>query len=576
VTNAVEIDLVALANMVLIGVAAWIAGSAAVADGTARRLGVGLSIIVAVAAAFMLQHVAGLSLLAHPWPLRMGFAVALGGALVFGHPSLPGRHSTRAIVIVVAAATMIALQALIRPETHPVGDMLLHQGWIHQLADGRPSPGGVYAGVPNSYPWLYHALAALVLQALPGDLAATLITMELLMLAALAIGVWLLAEQLQFPATARTWSCSLAIIGGGLTLKDSPAPTLAIGNIPPPLPREFGFALGSIALWSAVLASRTNRRLPAICAGTVSGLVFLTAPLAGLIASATGIVMIARRHVPNAVLMMLATSAVSAIWLVPLAGQYRELGGFRRITTIHAHESTVQLVAALGPLIVVGGVGLIRSSRSLPADSRWNLWAIATVPVAFTAVAAVVSSSAPLGAPALTRPVRYLPAVGLALALAGGLGASSIVAGFRQRRTFATFAVAICTAALPLWVAMRATVDPPQATALECGAPLPFTAGDTVAVLPRSSLDSVDGVARTVFAATGATALYRTDPRIRFRSIYQRIPDQRQRLAWTRSIMNGGPSPPGVQWIIAPAGATTGRPTVRCEFGGHQYLIFSR
>jgi len=301
------------------------------------------------------------------------------------------------------------------------------------------------------------------------------------------------------------------------------------------------------------------------------------APVAGLITAMTTAVLIARRNAVNVIPMSLAASAVSAIWLVPLADSYRDFGGFRRITTIHAHESALQLIAALGPLVILGAIGLIRSSRSLPADARWNLWAIAVVPVTLTGAAALLTSSAPLGAPALTRPVRYLPAVGLALALAGGLGASTLVMAARRRRVLAAAAVAFCFGALPIWVAVRTTLNPPQAVTLDCGAPLPFTATSTVAVLPHSpSLQSVDGVARAVFAATGATAVYRSNPRIRFRSIYGGIPNQRRRRAWIRTLLSGGPMPPGVRWIVAPAGRLRDPPVAICDFNGRRYVAVQR
>ena len=68
------------------------------------------------------------------------------------------------------AGLVTVLPELIEPVANYGGDMLWHEGWIRQLADGQAEPTGVYAGVPNGYPWLFHSLGAWMFELLPGGM----------------------------------------------------------------------------------------------------------------------------------------------------------------------------------------------------------------------------------------------------------------------------------------------------------------------------------------------------------------------------------------------------------------------
>ena len=93
--------------------------------------------------------------------------------------------------------------------------MLWHQGWIRQLAAGVAGPGGVYAGEPNSYPWLYHSIAAWLMATLPGDLNAALLALDVAGVAAGWLGIWLLARELGAPPAAATWAAGLFTAAAG-------------------------------------------------------------------------------------------------------------------------------------------------------------------------------------------------------------------------------------------------------------------------------------------------------------------------------------------------------------------------
>src|SRR5918912_1043614 len=80
-------------------------------------------------------------------------------------PSLaPGRVDRAPVAAIVAAGLGISAPAWLAPgDDYPARstDILWHEGWIRQLVNGGRAPGGIYADVPNAYPWLEHALAAL-------------------------------------------------------------------------------------------------------------------------------------------------------------------------------------------------------------------------------------------------------------------------------------------------------------------------------------------------------------------------------------------------------------------------------
>jgi len=182
------------------------------------------------------------------------------------------------------------------------GDMIWHAAWIHQLADGMAAPGGVYAGEPNSYPWLYHALAAWVATALPGGTGNAIAVLELFGLVCAGTGMWLLACELRLRPAAAGWSVVLFLAGASFGwLGDAspdvhapipslqlgpfhgdpvPALTPALAYLPPMIPRDLGLALAPIALWLAVAAARSGGSWWR--AGGAGGLVFLASPLAGL------------------------------------------------------------------------------------------------------------------------------------------------------------------------------------------------------------------------------------------------------------------------------------------------------
>src|SRR6185312_2583590 len=94
------------------------------------------------------------------------------------------------------------------------GDMIWHLGWVDQLRAGATAPGGFYAGEPNGYPWLYHAIVGWIAAALPGTVTDSVEMVQALGIATAGVGVWLLARATGAQRSASTWAVGVFLTAG--------------------------------------------------------------------------------------------------------------------------------------------------------------------------------------------------------------------------------------------------------------------------------------------------------------------------------------------------------------------------
>jgi hypothetical protein len=552
--------------------------------------------LAAAAWLVMLQPLAGISVVGTPWALRAAVVAALVLAL-FRRPSLrPSPIAVGPAIAITAAGLVVSAAAWLVPgDDYPARytDILWHEGWIRQLVGGGDAPGGVYADVPNAYPWLEHALAALVMSAGGLAMTPTLITVEAVMLLALGTGTWLLAVELELGQAASAWAGVLAVAGGGIgwlqaggagavitasradpattpadllrfqrglghyggDLLLSPAPTPALGNVPPAMPRELGVALLPLAAWAAVRAARRSSPRWWAAAGAAAGLAFLASPVAGIVGVVAGLAVAAVHRSRSAWVAIPVLVGVAGVWLGPLAWHTADLGGLVNTTRGGPIEPTAtQALDAVAVLAALGAVGAVLAARSCAPDRR----SLAAVAIGLIGPALLSAAVPGVGAaPALTRMLHYLPAAAFGLALPAGVAAAWLVA--RAGRRWGV----VCAAAL----ALVATASAATASAgmvevlhwtgdhplLRCTA-TPGGAGTVAVVGPPGSPAPSDPLALTVFARTGAPLLYISRPRIRFPDIYLHIPAQAPRFDALRTVARGGAPPPGVTRILAPAG----------------------
>ncbi len=592
-----EADVSALAAVAVLAGLAWVAGSAVLGPApAAERLGAGILCLAATAWLVMLQPLAGVSVAGSPWTVRFAVVAAAGLAIWRLRSRSIGRLDPRPLAATLSAGLLVSAPAWLAPgDDYPARatDVLWHEGWIRQLAGGGRAPGGIYADVPNAYPWLEHALAALVLSAGGLSMTATLIAVEALMLLALGTGTWLLAIELDLGTGAAAWAAVLALAGGGLgwlqaagpaavltaTRADpattpadllrfqrgigafggdlllSPAPTPALGNIPPAMPRELGLALVPLAAWAGVRASRRASPRWWAAAGAAAGLAFLASPVAGIVAAVVLVAVALAGRRPDAWPAPAAFAVVTVVWLGPLAWHAADLGGFvstTRGTPVEPALAQALWAPAVLLALAVAGVGLIarRPGGRMPL----------AVAAALVLPGAAAAAAPGLGAvPALTRVLHYLPAAALGLALPAGVAAAWLVARAGRWRIAAAAAIAVAacasaaTASAGTAEMLRRSGEEPV---LRCGVSLGGPDAGTIAVLgPPGRFAPDDPLALTVFARTGAPLLYVPRPRIRFPDVYLHIAAQEPRFAALRDIAVGRPAPAEVTRVLAPASA---------------------
>jgi hypothetical protein len=598
------------ASIAVVLAAAWAAGACVLPDRPAlERFGAGLLALYAVAGVAMLQGPLHVSFLAHTWLVRIVSVAGLTAAVAWRRPSL--RPTGLRAIPLAAVAGLIALMAVpawrAPVGSHPVShqDMQWHEGWIRQLLGGAHAPGGIYAGEPNTYPWLYHSLTAWIAQTLPGGVDEALVTVDVLGLVTLAAGMWLLARELGGGATTAGVATLLALAGGGFgwIWQHAPAAVLntsatdlgryhgdlvlsnalvpGMGNLPPLVPRDLGVCMAPLVLWAFARALAGRSRLGLAAAGAGGGLTFLCAPLAGLFLALWAGALAIRAREPAALWTGLAGVLVAGIWLAPLAVAYHRYGGFVDITSAAATNPTVALAAvALGIVLPLGVAGLVVAIRAPSGVDPWRLVILAAIPAAGCALGAAMGEGATvLGTAALLRWLRYVPFLALGLAIPAGLAA--------ERGLHALTRVGRPAAAVALAAGVLAAVASTALAAVELGrshAPatlrcssLPLGYGDLFAVVTRPQLEA-DRASVDAFSQTGAAAAYMTlfRAKVRPRTFPDREPTQAERRRWRDELRAGRSQIPQGVWVVADPGstaATGGTRVASCSVGGRPAVL---
>jgi hypothetical protein len=578
----------------------WVVGSAIVPAGAAaERVVSGVFAALALGWAAMAAGDLGAAPLGRPVVVGVIAAgVAIAAAAVRRPQLLPSRPAALPLAVAMAAATLVALpMARLSPSAlwPGRGDMLWHSGWTKQLLHGSSTPGGIYGASPNDYPWLYHALAALVAAPLPGGVETAIIVIQALGLAAGGCGMWLLAQRLGLGTRAASWSVLLVLAGGGFgwiwqhhpaavfkltghglgpyhgDLEVANAMSPGLGNLPPLLPRDLGLMLAPGVVWLALRPALPRRRWG--LAGAATGLVFLVAPLSGAFCALWIAVLAIIERARAVWVAAVAAAGVSAVWLAPLAVNYHRYGGLHSVTHLAAVNPTVfQAVVALGVALPLGVGGLV-VARGDP--HRRELLAVALTPAVLTLAVAVAGAGGNLlGTPALLRWLRYLPFVAVGLAAPAGLAADALVdaAARRARVAAGVAAVALAFAAVAsTGLAMVAVARTPYPTPLVCSS-MPISTGDTVAVVAQQPF--ADYLAYEIFGRTGASLWYVKALRVkvRYRDWLRQVrPGEQARHAAQLAFAAGGPPPPGVKWLFVPTSQPASRRLTRvatCSYRG--------
>jgi hypothetical protein len=582
----------------------WIAGCAlAPCRPAAERLAWGVMALLAVAWSTLWQPVLGVSWLGHRTLMAV---IVVAGTIVVAARTRAWRTAPdvrRPVVLVAGVALALSLLPLVWGPSAvvPISDMQWHEGWIRQLVGGLPEPSGVYAHVPNSYPWLYHALAAW-LELLPGGMVDVYWALQVFAVGSLALGMWLLARELGLRERPATWAVGFASLAGGagwiwvhhptavvstsrygLVHGDflvGPAVTPALANMPAILPRDLALALFPLTVWFALRAVAGRGMRDVAAAGALAGCLLLIGPVGAVVAVLVCAPVAVRRRIPvsHAAVALGVAAVVVAPWLGRVALNYLRLGGFSPHQPLPS-VTAPQALVAMGVVLPIGLMGVIWMLRTRPDGIDLGaLMPLVAVPAVLCLVTGLLPGHSLGGVAPVVKLQRYLPFLMLALAMPAGWTVDAALARMSSRSAvaLATALVAAAGASTVLTsIGLAGDFRSAEQRGLHCRGGAPMGAGDVVAVAglrPRGTL-LVDN---SVFRSTGAWVFHRVPPaQLRYRNVFSTIMGQRERAAEIREIARGR-VPEGVDWVMLP-GAAAGSSLVRvtrCRAGAvHHPLV---
>lgn len=559
---------------------------------TARRrwdvavtLALALPALVAFTLVLMIAHmVTGGEVLSRPWVVR-GVTAAVFVALAIRKIVMWTRNAGWDVKQVLPMLGIVALGLVVwgYPVARIVplasgGDIRWHLGWASQIMNGETTPNSILTGsIPNYYPWMYHALMSFMASFTPGGHAYhALAPIHLLQVTAVILALFALGKEL-----GKSWltGAGVALFGAlaaGPLLRSSSVAThpadlgargtynASLYNIAPPLPRDVAFALLVAFLLLLVLGLREQSRGELVAAGLVLGMVGLATWEAFFVGVGVAVVVAVlpgqMSRASRAASLLLPAAAVYAIWIVPLAVTYVGLGGFTNTTAGPPPIlSAVAILLSWGlatPLAVYAVVRWVPAHRHDPGIR-------APIALLLASVAVVAASSLiPLflgkSFATLGRAARYWPNMYLGVAIFAGVGAAELLRQLARVRVWMAAVpgalLVVVAAAVPFAVSLdipNRWRDKPVLAGAMLGrqnflADVAATGrADCVIASPRyiqMTIFSYAGYRQVAYR--GADAHVGNYSRIRWRDIYEQVPDDAERLADNEILTSGDASIP--------------------------------
>ena len=551
----------------------------------------------------MVAHMAtGGEVLSHPWVIRLAtLGVVILCLLWKVRRSTEPRSQpiSKQAKWLVTGTILVLLAAWGSPVLHPSwmpvsADIHSHMGWTEQLLNGSAVPSATITGdVPNYYPWLYHALAAFLKSFIPGNSAfSTLGAIQVLHVAGMAVALFALGRavvgsalggaaaaffgglmgQLSFPLTTVATLFTTASVGRqeeALQAFDRLAYHRSL-NLPwhslsPPYPRDIAFLLLTTLLLFLFRSMDQGSSRTLLLSGVTLGMVGLAGGEAFLLGAAICLLVAITqlKHSWKALVLGLAVpaGALYALWAVPMLINYVRLDGFVNITRIAAVESSLwDFLVQWGVVLVPAAIGLVLTIRSRTNPSvRYPLIITLTAGACLVA-ATLLPVLLGTGFLSLSRSHRYWPVLYLGAALLAAIAIAKMSSNPVGRRVIGGGAL-VCTI-LALVVAITAS----RAVTLEASLKPDYaTVQDALANGERNvlaALSQVDGqchvavpedFSREVFSFTGHRLVSwvgktrgPNSARIRWKSIYEEMPDGVERHADNKALLKG--AIPSAKW----------------------------
>ena len=558
------------------------------------RVGLAFTGVVGYALVLMLAHMAtGGAVFSRPAAVRVVTIVLFIGLVVlkvFRHRVGEVPRLSRQEGLAIAALLILALTlwgspvARMLPVGH-IGDQNLHMGWANQLINGQPTPTSAQSGeIPNYYPWLFHALVALIASLTAGGRAfhaqgallllqvggavltlyalGKALTGKILTGAAVALFgalsggvgfIMLRGPDFVFNPRADDGSAALDYLGDLLFRRSYNS---SFHNLAPVFPRDVVFVLTTAFLLLLIAGVKQKRTGLFAAAGIVLGFIGLTGAEAFivLVGATVAVGIVARQGKRVAAATVLPGVCLWALWSLPLAINYLRLDGFVNTASAPVTLTFFGLLGSWGVTTPFAVVGLIRRVRSQRAD----LGTVVMVTMLVVAGAAVLLSGfvprlLGSGFTTLGRQHRYWPLLHLTLAIFAGLGASAVTAKLRRRGRLPAAILVAATVALAVPSPLLASLAlpekipaPPVLTASLLGDPA--SPLNTLALGPgrRCTVAAPHEIAMQVFGYTGyrfvSFPLGADDPshaRVRWRAVYEAEHEISERAAANQTLIEG-------------------------------------
>jgi hypothetical protein len=542
--------------------------------------------VAAYTVVLMVLHMAtGGSILRAGWVpevVTLGVAAALIVLKVRrAHGGLAATGTSRRDLLVAGLCVALALVVWGTPVFRLLplaygGDVPWHMGFASQLLNGETTPSARITGeVPNAYPWLFHALAALFAHFTPGGRALhALGALHAFLVAGSVLTLFALGREIAGSWTGGALAAVFAGMAGGFgflmlrqldvvidprgenavrylgDLLHKRSYNVSFANLSPPFPRDVALIMMLAFLLLLILGLTRHSSTLLIGGGIALGMAGLAGAEAffvGMGVAAVTALVAPREKLRTAVAVLVPALAVYAIWFVPVMVSYFRLGGFRDITQVVAVAlPPAAILGAWGVSTPFAAFGLTRSISRVRDHAGHR---VLFVLLAVSALAILASVLVPRvlggGFATLGRRHRYWPFVHLAVALFAAIGARGVLDWAVHRGKVLAVGLSALVVGLavpsPLVASLalpRKSSPPPGVVSSVRGDP--GTLLNVIAPAPGRNCEAAvpSELARSVFSYSGYRLVLKSR-RVRWRQISDHVPGDAERQAATEALTGG-------------------------------------